>query len=128
MHTSGAKARVASIARLPGINPRPTARTSFSASCDVGRCYKISEDPCLRGALGGLFGPEMCFPVSIFLSIRFARHYQIASADTPVELFSASCVTKSSGSPHMTDDSGLFDYGRAGTIAITGVVSQKFVA
>jgi hypothetical protein len=34
-HTSGAKARVDSIGLMPGINPRPTARMSFSASCKV---------------------------------------------------------------------------------------------
>jgi stage II sporulation protein D len=32
-HTSGAKALVDLIGILPGINPRPTARTSFSAAC-----------------------------------------------------------------------------------------------
>jgi hypothetical protein len=32
-HTSGAKARADSVALVPGINPWPTARTSFSAAC-----------------------------------------------------------------------------------------------
>jgi 16S rRNA (cytosine967-C5)-methyltransferase len=32
-HTSGAKARIHSIAVMSGINPGPTARTSFSAAC-----------------------------------------------------------------------------------------------
>jgi hypothetical protein len=32
-HTAGAKARVDLIGFMPGINPRPTARTSFSAAC-----------------------------------------------------------------------------------------------
>jgi hypothetical protein len=32
-HTAGAKAQVHSIGLLPGINPRPTARLSFSAAC-----------------------------------------------------------------------------------------------
>ena len=32
-HTSGAKARVDSVAFVPGINPWPTARRSFSATC-----------------------------------------------------------------------------------------------
>jgi hypothetical protein len=34
-HTSGAKAHVDSIGFIPGINPRPTARMSFSAACKV---------------------------------------------------------------------------------------------
>jgi hypothetical protein len=34
-HASGAKARVDSIGLMPGINPRPTARLSFSAACSV---------------------------------------------------------------------------------------------
>src|ERR1035438_2079863 len=34
-HTSGAKAPINSIGFIPGINPRPTARTSFSANCKV---------------------------------------------------------------------------------------------
>jgi hypothetical protein len=34
-HTSGAEALVDLIGFMPGINPRPTARTSFSASCEV---------------------------------------------------------------------------------------------
>jgi len=32
-HTSGAKAPIDSIGFIPGINPRPTARMSFSAAC-----------------------------------------------------------------------------------------------
>ena len=32
-HTAGAEARFDSIAFMPGINPRPTARRSFSAAC-----------------------------------------------------------------------------------------------
>jgi tRNA (guanine-N1)-methyltransferase len=32
-HTSGAKAPIDSIGFMPGINPRPTARLSFSAAC-----------------------------------------------------------------------------------------------
>src|ERR1035441_10145934 len=32
-HTSGAKAHIDSIGLIPGINPRPTARMSFSAAC-----------------------------------------------------------------------------------------------
>jgi hypothetical protein len=34
-HTSGAEALVDLIGFMPGINPRPTARTSFSASCEA---------------------------------------------------------------------------------------------
>jgi hypothetical protein len=34
-HTSGAEALVDLIGFMPGINPRPTARTSFSAGCEV---------------------------------------------------------------------------------------------
>src|SRR5271170_4435653 len=34
-HTSGAEAHGDSLAFVPGINPRPTARTSFSAACEV---------------------------------------------------------------------------------------------
>src|ERR1035438_5669368 len=34
-HTSGAKAPIDSIGFMPGINPRPTARMCFSASCSV---------------------------------------------------------------------------------------------
>jgi hypothetical protein len=34
-HTSGAKARMDFIGLMPGINPRPTARLSFSAACEV---------------------------------------------------------------------------------------------
>jgi hypothetical protein len=33
-HTSGAKARIDSIGFMPGMNPRPTARRSFSAACE----------------------------------------------------------------------------------------------
>ena len=32
-HTSGAKARVDFMLFMPGLKPRPTARTSFSAAC-----------------------------------------------------------------------------------------------
>ena len=32
-HTSGAKARFDLVGFVPGINPRPTARMSFSAAC-----------------------------------------------------------------------------------------------
>jgi hypothetical protein len=32
-HTSGAEAHIHLIGFKPGINPRPTARTSFSAAC-----------------------------------------------------------------------------------------------
>jgi len=32
-HTSGAEAHVDFIGFMPGINPRPTARMSFSAAC-----------------------------------------------------------------------------------------------
>jgi len=32
-HTSGAKARIDLIGFIPGMNPRPTARTSFSTAC-----------------------------------------------------------------------------------------------
>jgi hypothetical protein len=34
-HTSGAEARAHSADFIPGINPRPTARTSFSAACEA---------------------------------------------------------------------------------------------
>jgi len=33
VHTSGAKAPAALIGFMPGINPRPTARTGFFAAC-----------------------------------------------------------------------------------------------
>jgi hypothetical protein len=33
--TSGAKALIDLIGFVPGMNPRPTARTSFSAACEV---------------------------------------------------------------------------------------------
>src|SRR6202044_3589057 len=36
-HTSGAEAHVDLIGFMPGINPRPTARTSFSAACQFSR-------------------------------------------------------------------------------------------
>jgi hypothetical protein len=32
-HTAGAETRFDSIAFMPGMNPRPTARRSFSAAC-----------------------------------------------------------------------------------------------
>jgi len=32
-HPSGAKARIDSVDLMPGMNPWPTARTSFSAAC-----------------------------------------------------------------------------------------------
>jgi hypothetical protein len=34
-HTSGAEAHIDFIGFMPGINPRPTARTSFSAACEA---------------------------------------------------------------------------------------------
>jgi len=34
-HTSGAEAHIDLIGFMPGINPRPTARTSFSAACEA---------------------------------------------------------------------------------------------
>jgi len=34
-HTSGAKAHVDLMSLIPGMNPRPTARMSFSAACKV---------------------------------------------------------------------------------------------
>ena len=46
-HTSGAKAHVDSIDHLPGINPWPTARTSFSAACKAQRFFAAcaARDP-----------------------------------------------------------------------------------
>jgi hypothetical protein len=34
-HPSGAKARIDSVDLMPGMNPWPTARTSFSAACEA---------------------------------------------------------------------------------------------
>ena len=48
-HTSGAKAHIDSIGFIPGINPRPTARMSFSAAC---------EGPC---SLRKRLKPSACF-------------------------------------------------------------------
>jgi hypothetical protein len=38
-HTSGAEAHVDFIGFMPGINPRPTARMSFSAACKALRLF-----------------------------------------------------------------------------------------
>jgi hypothetical protein len=39
-HTSGPKGRIDSAAFMPGINPRPTSRQHFSASCEAVPFYK----------------------------------------------------------------------------------------
>jgi hypothetical protein len=41
--TSGAKARVDFMLFMPGLKPRPTARTSFSAACKADFAMRISE-------------------------------------------------------------------------------------
>ncbi|MGO9317575.1 MAG: class I SAM-dependent rRNA methyltransferase [Terracidiphilus sp.] len=50
-HTSGAEAPVDTIAIMPGINPRPTARTSFSAACEALPYQGASTQFCLNGLL-----------------------------------------------------------------------------
>ena len=48
--TSGAEARIDSIALTPGINPRPTLNASFSASCEVMPFYKADFDQAFAAA------------------------------------------------------------------------------
>jgi hypothetical protein len=48
-HTSAAKAGADSVAFVPGINPWPTARTSFSAACKAHKssgCFAARLKPC----------------------------------------------------------------------------------
>src|SRR5271157_5840061 len=46
-HASGAEARADSAGFMPGMNPRPTTRTSFSAAC-------LAPEGVLRGFLGAM--------------------------------------------------------------------------
>jgi hypothetical protein len=47
-HTSVAKATADSIVFMPGMNPRPPARMSFSAACEVEPCNKTCNRNVIR--------------------------------------------------------------------------------
>ncbi len=58
-HTSGAEARADSIAFAPGINPRPTARTSFSAACKTPTYQPVPFKEKMLVTHRGLSGPAV---------------------------------------------------------------------
>jgi hypothetical protein len=69
-HTSAAKAGADSVAFVPGINPWPTARTSFSAACKAQHHFvalpaRLKSCPDTFCSLNGILQEALLFGITL---------------------------------------------------------------
>jgi len=84
-HTSGAEARVHSIALVPGMNPRPTARMSFSAAFEARTLQERGPHPSrTRGEPSENEEHTLRNPVCILIGGFWVGFYSVVSGQWSV--------------------------------------------